>query len=265
MSQVSAHPPSADRTYAASSQPTSRLDRFALALTKPTNIKRWYVLVAAFCAVLIAVMLYFILFVLPEGSDVAGTVALYVRFNTVLRVVSALLAVLFLVGALWSAAFIGTLWVVDPSRNRVYTWSALISELLVLGLFFVEAGILAATTLLSGHAPDSIIHSFHILLAVSAALLGPVWIPYTLGALLISRRTGLFPSWLNKLCVVVILVDICTITGVFTLSGPLNGANGIIGTFAGGLGPVLWVGGVIAWEVVEWAQYRTSALSAVAK
>ncbi|AMU75769.1 hypothetical protein [Mycobacteroides abscessus] len=263
MSQVSDHPPAAGLAYAASPQATSRLDRLALVLSKPDNTKRWYAVVVALCAVLVAVTLLLLIYVMPEGADIGGTVAFYEKYNTLLRGVSALLALVFLVGALWSGAFIGTLWAADPSRNRVYTWSALISEVLVLGLFFVESGMFASSVLLSGHAPDSTIHLLHVTTLVSAALLGPVWIPYTLAALLISRHTGLFPSWLNKLCVVVIVVDICTITGVFTLSGPLNGENGLIGAFAGVLGPVVWVGGVIAWEVVEWAQYRTSALSAV--
>ncbi|MBN7303123.1 hypothetical protein IUQ79_14555 [Mycobacteroides abscessus subsp. bolletii] len=243
-------------------QSASRLDRIAWALTKRANIRRWYLLAWVIGAVCTAVAFCVVAFVLPEGSDIVGTVAFYQKYNTALRLLSALLAVLFLVGTVWSGAFIGTLWAADPSRNRVYTWSAIFSEVLVLGLFFVESGLIASATLLSGHAPDSTIHLLHICVAVSAALLGPVWIPFTLAALLISRRTDLFPSWFGKLCVAVIAIDICTITGVFTLSGPLNGANGLIGAFAGALSPIVWVVGVVAWEVVEWAQHRTSTLSA---
>ncbi|MEV6279688.1 hypothetical protein [Nocardia sp. NPDC051832] len=234
----------------------SRVDRLALGLTKPANIRRWYALVVAVCVAIVVLTILILVYVLPEGSDIAGTVEFYEKYNLPLRGLSVLLALLFLAGAFWSAAFIGTLWAADTSRNRVYTWSAIFSEVLVLGLFFVEAGLLASAVLLSGNAPDSIIHALHVCIGVSAALLGPVWVPFALAALLISRRSGLFPNWFNKLCVVVIVIDLCTITGVFTLSGPLNGENGLIGAFSGVLSPVVWVGGAIAWEVVEWAQYR---------
>ncbi|MEV0247447.1 hypothetical protein AB0H76_12715 [Nocardia sp. NPDC050712] len=249
-----------DAPTTAAQPPPDRLDKLAVALTRPGNIRRWYALVIAFCTALMAVAYVVIAHILPEGSDIAGTVEFYEKYNTLLRVVSAGLALLFLVGAMWSAAFIGTLWAADTSRNRVYTWTAIFSEILVLCLFFAESGILASTVLLSGNAPDSVIHALHITVAVSAALLGPVWVPFALAALLISRRSGLFPTWFNKLCVVVIVIDLCTITGVFTLSGPLNGANGMVGAFAGVLSPVVWVGGAIAWEVVEWAQHRTRQL-----
>lgn len=234
------------------------LDRFARAMTEPANIRRWYGLTAVCCLALIALTLVILVKVMPEGSDVAGTVDFYARYNTLLRVISAGLALLFAVGAVWSGAFIGTLWAADTSRNRVYAWSAAFSEILVLGLFFAESGLFAGTVLLSGHAPDSTIHTLHVAVLVSAALLGPVWVPFALGALLISRRSGLFPAWLNRLCVVVILIDLCTLTGVFTLSGPLNGENGLIGAFSGVLGPIVWVGGVVAWEVVDWARYRST-------
>ncbi|MFF2550536.1 hypothetical protein ACFVUS_06020 [Nocardia sp. NPDC058058] len=232
-------------------------------MTEPATIRGWYGLVIAICLGMIAVTLVLLIRVMPEGSDIAGTVEFYDKYNGLLRGVAALLAVVFLVGAIWSGAFIGTLWAADTSRNRVYTWSAIFSEVLVLGLFFAEAGIFAGTVLLSGHAPDSIVHALHVVVLVSAAMLGPVWIPFALAALLISRRTGLFPTWLNTVCVVVIVIDLCTLTGVFTLSGPLNGENGLIGAFAGVLSPVVWVGGVVAWEVVEWARYRTDLNSGV--
>jgi len=239
----------------------ARLDRLARAMTEPINIRRWYALVLAVCIALIAMTVLVLIYVMPEGTDVAGTVHFYAKYNTLLRVISALLALMFIAGAIWSATFISTLWAADPSRNRVYTWSAFISEMLVLGLFFVESGIFAGTVLLSGHVPDSTLHALHVVVLVSAALLGPVWIPYTLGALLISRRTGLFPTWLNIVCVLVILMDICIVTGVFTLSGPLNGENGLIGAGFGVIGPIVWVGATVAWELVEWAQYRTSQVA----
>jgi hypothetical protein len=259
MSQVFAETGSPHRP--AIQPPPSRLDRTAWALTKPANIRAWYAVVFALCLALVVLTLLILIRVMPEGSDVAGTVAFYAKYNTLLRVIAAFLSLLFLAGIIWSGAFIGTLWATDTSRNRVYAWCTLISEVLVLGLFFVEAGLFAGTVLLSGHTPDAIVHALHVAILVSAALLGPVWVPYALGALLISRRSGLFPQWLNRVCVIVIVIDIATITGVFTLSGPLNGENGLIGAFAGVLGPIVWVGAVIAWEVVEWAQYRTSVLS----
>jgi len=262
MSEASASSLSVDTGYVALPRAASRLDRIAWALTKPANIRRWYLMAWVIGIACTAVAFCVVAFVLPEGSDIAGTVAFYQKYNMPLRVLSALLALLFLVGAVWSGAFIGTLWAADPSRNRVYTWSAIFSEMLVMGLFFVEAGLIASATLLSGHAPDSTIHLLHICVAVSAALLGPAWIPFTLAALFISRRTDLFPPWFGKLCIAVIVIDICTITGVFTLSGPLNGANGLVGAFAGALSPIVWIVGVVAWEVVEWAQYRTSIRSA---
>ncbi|TLF80772.1 hypothetical protein [Nocardia cyriacigeorgica] len=255
MSQVSARRHSSADL---SPPPAQLLDKIALAMTKPVNITRWYALVIAVCLAMIVVTLLLLIYVMPEGSDVAGTVEFYAKYNGLLRGVSAFFALLFLIGAVWSAAFISTLWAADRSKNRVLTWTALFSEVLVLGLFFVEAGVFAGTVLLSGNAPDEIIHALHVTVLVSAALLGPVWIPFAWAAWQISRRSGLFPAWLNKLCVIVIVIDLCTLTGVFTLSGPLNGANGLIGAFSGVLGPVVWIGGLFAWEFVEWARYRTS-------
>ncbi|MFE6861592.1 hypothetical protein [Nocardia sp. NPDC057668] len=240
------------------------LDRLALGMTKPAYIRLWYASVAAVSVAILVVTALVLIYIMPEGSDIAGTVEFYEKYNTLLRVVSAGLALMFVLGGVWSAAFIGTLWAADTSRNRVYTWSAIFSEILVLGLFFAESGIFAATVLLSGNSPDSIIHALHVVALVSAALLGPVWVPFALAALLISRRSGLFPRWFNRLCVAVILVDICTITGVFTLSGPLNGENGMIGAFAGVLCPVLWVAGTVAWEFVDWARDRASSIAAAA-
>lgn len=258
MSQVFARRSLSSRHSAAPSATPPRLGRLASAMTRPAWIKGWYALVVAVCLVIVGLTLVILVNVMPEGSDVTGTVDFYARHNTLLRGVSAFLALLFLAGAVWSGAFIGTLWAADTSRNRVYTWTAIFSEVLVLGLFFVEAGLFAGTVLLSGNSPDSVIHALHVCVLVSAALLGPVWVPFAVAALLISRRSGLFPGWLNTLCVVVVVIDLCTLTGVFTLSGPLNGENGLIGAFAGVLSPVVWVGGVVAWEVVEWARYRAS-------
>ncbi|MDO3650677.1 hypothetical protein [Nocardia mangyaensis] len=259
MSQVS------DRQHSSADPPQPQaglLDKVAVAMTESVNIKRWYALVVAVCLAMIVATLLVLIYVMPDGADVAGAVEFYAKYNTLLRGVAALLAVLFLVGVVWSAAFIGTLWAADTSRNRVLTWSAIFSEVLVLGLFFVEAGIFASTVLLSGNTSDEIIHALHVTTLVSAALLGPVWVPFAWAAWLISRRTGLFPAWLNKLCLVVIVIDLCTLTGVFTLTGPLNGENGLIGAFSGVLGPVVWVGGVIAWEFVEWARYRAGLSTA---
>ncbi|TLG00345.1 hypothetical protein FEK35_24190 [Nocardia cyriacigeorgica] len=259
MSQVSAHRKS---LIDLSPPPAELLDKIAVAMTKPVNIKRWYALVVAVCLAMIIVTLLMLIYVMPEGSDVAGTVEFYAKYNWLLRGVSAFLALLFVVAAVWSAAFISTLWAADTSKNRVLAWSALFSEVLVLGLFFVESGIFAGTVLLSGNASDEIIHALHITVLVSAALLGPVWIPFAWAAWLISRRSGLFPAWLNNLCLIVIVIDLCTLTGVFTLSGPLNGANGLIGAFSGVLGPVVWIGGLFAWEIVDWARQRTSESTA---
>ncbi|AYF77960.1 hypothetical protein D7D52_33740 [Nocardia yunnanensis] len=252
--------PFLDKVPAPSPSPLGRLDRLALALTEPAAIRRWYALVIAICVALIAVTILVLVYVMPEGSDIAGTVEFYRKHNTLLRVVAAGLALMFLLGVIWSAAFISTLWGADTSPNRIYTWTAIFSEILVLGLFFTESGIFAGTVLLSGHSPDSIIHALHVTVLVSAALLGPVWVPFAWAALLISRRTGLCPPWFNRLCVVVIVIDLCTVTGVFTLTGPLNGENGLVGAFAGVLSPVVWVGGAIAWEVVEWARVRALPL-----
>ncbi|WP_405136605.1 hypothetical protein [Nocardia sp. NBC_01388] len=251
-----------DTAPAPSPSPPSRLDRLALALTESATIRIWYAMVVAVCVAMIAATLLVLVYVMPEGSDIAGTVAFYAKYNTLLRVVAAGLALMFLLGTIWSAAFISTLWGADTSPNRIYTWAAIFSEILVLGLFFTESGIFAGTVLLSGNAPDSVIHALHVTVLVSAALLGPVWVPFALAALLISRRTGLCPPWFNRLCVVVIVIDLCTLTGVFTLSGPLNGENGLVGAFAGVLSPVVWVGGAIAWEVVEWARVRSLPLHA---
>lgn len=265
MAQRSTRHPDSGRHAGEPTLARAALDRLALTMIKPTAIKLWYASVIAVSAAILVVTVLLLVYVLPEGSDIAGTVEFYEKYNTLLRVVSAGLALMFVLGGVWSAAFIGTLWAADTSRNRVYTWSAIFSEILVLGLFFAESGIFAATVLLSGNSPDSIIHALHIVALVSAALLGPVWVPFALAALLISRRTGLFPRWFNHLCVAVIVVDICTITGVFTLSGPLNGENGMIGAFAGVLCPVLWVAGTVAWEFVDWARDRADGLIAGAE
>ncbi|MGW4844300.1 hypothetical protein [Nocardia brasiliensis] len=261
MSQDFARPVTFGHAAAAPPRRGSRLDRLAQWLDRPAGVRAWYVLVVAVCTAIVVVTLLLLIYVMPEGSDVAGTVEFYSKYNVLLKGVSVVLAALFVLGAVWSGAFIGTLWAADTSRNRVYTWTAIFSEILVLGLFFVEAGIFAGTVLLSGHSSDQIVHALHVTVLVSAAILGPVWIPFAVAALLISRRSGLFPGWLNVVCVVVVVIDLCTLTGVFTLSGPLNGENGLIGAFSGVLSPVVWVGGVIAWEVVEWAQYRTSRLT----
>lgn len=258
MSQAIAGDPATRQGTARATEGGGTLDTIAFWLGKPRNIRRWYALVAGICAALIVITFLVLIYVMPDGADVEGTVDFYAKYNTLLRVVAAGLALLFLIGTLWSAAFISTLWGADPSRNKVYTWATLISEVLVLGLFFAESGLFAATVLLSGHTSDEILHALHVAVLVSAALLGPVWIPYTLGALLISRRTGLFPSWLHMVSVLVIVIDICTITGVFTLTGPLNGENGLIGAGAGVTGPIIWVGAVIAWETVDWARHRTT-------
>lgn len=257
MTQVSA------RRHSSAHVPTglSRLDRFALSMTEPVNVKRWYAAVAAICGAMTGATIWVLVDVMPEGSDIAGTVEFYAKYNTLLRGISALLALLFVVGVFWSATFFGMLWTADTSRNRVYAWSAIFSDILVMALFFAEAGLFAGTVLLSGNTPDSIVHALHVAVLVSAALLGPVWIPMALAALLISRRSGLFPVWLNKVCIAVIVIDLCTLTGVFTLSGPLNGENGLIGAFSGVFGPIVWVGAVIAWEVVEWARYRATVVA----
>lgn len=89
------------------------------------------------------------------------------------------------------------------------------------------------------------LHTAAFLLAAPAAFAGAALF---VAIAVVSWEAKLFPWWSGWIAVVGVVVNASAVLGIFTLSGPLNSGNGIVGGITGPLGLYLvWVFSVSVW------------------
>ena len=156
----------------------------------------------------------------------------------------------------------GRLWAADDSPRHTLSWIALVSEVVMFAVFFLEVGLFAATGLLVDEVGDEIIHGLHVAAFTAAFILGALWIPFFAAVVLIGRRSGALPRWLIGLAAATCVTNSFAIGAAFSLSGPFNGQNGIVALGGATFLPVTWLFLSSAWLVVR-SRAETEALGSI--
>lgn len=194
---------------------------------------------------------YAIIAILPDGTSATASAAFYRDHAPLVRLAAAV-AALCAVGIVWqSGALAARLWATDPSPRHTLSWIALVSDVVMFAVFFLEVGLFAATGLLVDEVSDEIIHALHVAAFTSAFVLGALWIPYFVAVARIGLRTGALPTWLIRLAIATAITNSFAIGAAFTLSGPFNGQNGIVALGGATFLPVTWLFLSSAWLVVR--------------
>lgn len=121
------------------------------------------------------------------------------------------------------------------------------SALMFMTALNVSIGLDFAAGLLleSGTALTYGLHTAGFVLAAPATFAGVAFFVAVAAA---AFRTGVLPRWSGWLAAVGALANVGAVGGFFTLAGPLNSGNGIIGGIAAPLGAFLiWIGCVSIW------------------
>ena len=155
------------------------------------------------------------------------------------------------VGFLFFLVFLGALielirTVADADAT---SWIVLGSGLMFMTALNVALGLDIAGGLLVGVDPASTygLHTAAFLLAAPAAFAGAA---FFLAITVITWESTVFPRWSGWIAVVGVLVNAGAVLGVFTLTGPLNSGNGVVGGIAGPLGLYLvWVFTISVWWI----------------
>jgi len=236
-----------------------RLDRLASSLSTPANTRVLYGLAALIVAVVGLVLFGVVHWILPEGGDFTGTIAFYDKYQAVVKACLLLAGV----GAVAVITVIGVLaalfWQLDTSKHHAISWVAVVSDTIFGATMFIEISLAAAPALLYGHVSNEIVHALHIIPFASAYILGVVWIPNVAATLLIGSRSGLFPIWLKALGLATIAADFLALLAATTLTGPLNGVNGIVSFYIPAFVPTAWFIMLTVWSVLYWAGARTAS------
>lgn len=183
------------------------------------NIFGWGALVVLFA-------LY--IWVLPDGGSTAAITSFYSEHNLLIKVAMMLGPIVILQLLVVSGTVAARLYRVDTSPGHRVSWIGFASDLALIIYFAFEIGIMAATNLLVGKVNGEIIHALHVVTFTSAYMLGGVWLPFFFSFVLISRRTGIFPKWLELFAIVTAIANGLAWFAALSLTGPHNGQNGLI-------------------------------------
>jgi hypothetical protein len=206
--------------------------------------KRWSRLGAASGVVLFLLWAPMALVVvqLPDLGSPARVDDFYSEHGDLLKVVSLLLSV----GFFFLLCFLGTL--IDRLRRAEasgpLTWVAFGSSLMFMTSLNIAIGLVAAAGLLSegGGSADVVlgVHAAGFVIAAPVALAGAAFFAAVAA---LSFGTPVFPRWLSWFAVVAALANVGALGGLFSLTGPLNAGNGVVG---GPAVPVVsWVGWIL--------------------
>jgi hypothetical protein len=153
------------------------------------------------------------------------------------------------VGFLFLLVFLGAL--VELVRtvpgSGAIAWVVLGSALMFMTALNVALGLDIAGGLLIEADPASTysLHTAAFLLAAPAAFAGATFFA---AIAVFTWESRFFPRWSGWVAVAGVAVNAAAVLGIFTLTGPLNSGNGIVGGIAGPLGLYLiWVFSVSVW------------------
>jgi hypothetical protein len=126
-------------------------------------------------------------------------------------------------------------------------WVILGSGVMFMTALNIALGLDIAGGLLVDVEPASTygLHTAAFLLAAPAAFAGAA---FFVAIAVATWEAKVFPRWSGWIAILGVLVNAGAISGILTLSGPLNSGNGIVGGIAGPLGLYLvWVFAISVW------------------
>jgi hypothetical protein len=178
-----------------------------------------------------------VLLKLPDLGTSSEVERFYDSHRDLTRIVSLLVSA----GFFLFLCFLGTL--VERLRQAdasgPLTWIAFGSALMFMTSLNIAVGLVATADLLSGRSPPETVHAVHtaaFVIAAPVALAGTAFFAAVAGA---SFSAAAFPRWLAWGAVIGAVANVGALGGLFSLTGPLNAANAIVG---GPAVPVLaWV------------------------
>jgi hypothetical protein len=171
--------------------------------------------------------------------------------------------VLFLVsvGFFFLLCFLGTVMarLRQAEGSGPLTWIAFAGALMFMTSLNIAVGLSAAAALLSGRSGPDIagaLHSAAFVLAAPVALAGAAFFGATA---VVSLTAGAFPRFVGWGAVIAAVANIGAISGIFSLTGPLNSGNGAIGGIAAPvLAWVAWILLVSLWLLTGTPDQRSS-------
>jgi hypothetical protein len=174
---------------------------------------------------------------LPDLGSSAEIHDFYRSHGDLLKVVLLLVSV----GFFFFLCFLGTL--VERLRRAEtsgpLTWIAFGAALMFMTSLNVAIGLAATAALLSGTSSPDVIHAVHAAAFVLAAPVALAGTAFFAAIAALSLSAAVFPRWLAWGAVVAALANLGALGGIFSLTGPLNAGNGIVGGVAA---PILaWV------------------------
>jgi hypothetical protein len=196
---------------------------------------------------------------LPNLSTASQVTDFYGEHAGLMKVILACVSA----GFAFFLVFLGALVARLPrsGEHGYWTWTALASALMFTTALCVALGLDAGAVLLHDRAGQETVwtlHSAAFLLAAPAAGAGVAF--FAAMAALSVEENGL-PHWSRWVALAAGIINLGALGGFFSLSGPLNSGNGVIGGLAG---PVAsWLVWILAMSCT-WIVERPSSVDVVA-
>jgi hypothetical protein len=180
-----------------------------------------------------------VLLQLPDLATPTEVERFYAGHRDLVRVVSLPVSV----GFLFFLCFLGTLVgrLRQAEASCPLTGIAFGSALMFMTSLNIAVGLVATADLLSGSSPPETVHAVHTAAFVIAAPVAPAGAAFFAAVAAASFNVAAFPRWLAWGAVLAALANVGALGGLFSLTGPLNAANGIVG------GPAIPVAAWVVW------------------
>lgn len=215
-----------------------KLDRAA----QRGSLQRWsYILGVGLSLIAVVALLTLYVTILPDGASTEAIANFFRDYNVLLKIAMGFMGLVFMVLLFVSGGVASKLYPADTSPGHRMSWIGFASDLALIVYFALEVGIMAANVLLVDHVSDEMIHALHVVTFASAYMLGPLWIPFFISFVVISRRGNVFPTWLNWFAVFAAITNGLAWFGFVTLTGPLNAMNGLVSLGGPTVGPIPFV------------------------
>jgi hypothetical protein len=152
------------------------------------------------------------------------------------------------VGFLFLLVFLGGLAERMRQADPVLAFTAFGSALMFMTALNVALGLDIASGLLLDRGSSGSTYALHTAAFLLAAPAAPAGAAFFVAVALVSFRTHLFPGPLAWLSVAGVVANVGALGGMFSVTGPLNSGNGVIGGIAAPLGLYLaWILAVSVW------------------